>query len=105
MNKVNTFYAPIVMLITTGVLAGCAIDPVSGSGGGSGDAKITQHIEAQFDKHPDLGPPQEINVQTRNHVVYLSGLVDTGVAVADAESVARQAQGVSDVVNMIAVEQ
>jgi osmotically-inducible protein OsmY len=37
--------------------------------------------------------------------VYLSGLVDSGVAVADAESVARQAKGVSDVVNMIAVEQ
>ncbi|MGO8973614.1 MAG: hypothetical protein ACLQNV_08795 [Steroidobacteraceae bacterium] len=36
--------------------------------------------------------------------MYLSGLVDTGVALSDAEPVARQAQGVSDVVNMIAVE-
>jgi osmotically-inducible protein OsmY len=105
MNRANTFYAPIVMLITAGVLAGCATDPVSGPGGGSGDAKITQNIEAQFDKQPDLGPPQEIEVQTKKHVVYLSGLVDSGVAVADAESVARQAKGVSDVVNMIAVEQ
>jgi osmotically-inducible protein OsmY len=105
MNRVNTLYAPLVMLITAGVLAGCATDRASGPGGGSGDAKITQNIEAQLDKHPDLGPPQEIEVQTENHVVYLSGLVDSGVAVADAESVARQAKGVSDVVNMIAVEQ
>jgi len=105
MNRVKPFHAPIVMLITAGILAGCATDPASGPGGGSSDAKITQNIETQFDKHPDLGPPQEIDVQTKNHVVYLSGLVDSGVAVADAESVARQAQGVSDVVNTIAVEQ
>ena len=62
MSRVNTSYAPIVMLITAGVLAGCATDPVSGPGGGSSDAKITQNIESQFEKHPDFGPPQEIDV-------------------------------------------
>jgi len=105
MNRVQTLYAPIVMLFTAGVLAACATDPVSGPGSGSDDAKITQNIEAQFDKRADLTPPEEIEVQTKNHVVYLSGLVDTGVAVQNAESVARQTKGVSDVINMIAVEE
>jgi osmotically-inducible protein OsmY len=50
-----------------------------------------------------LSPPEEIEVQTRNHVVYLSGIVDSGVEVENAESVARQTEGVSDVVNSIAV--
>jgi hypothetical protein len=105
MNRVNTFYAPMAMLITAGVLAGCATDPVSGPGGASSDAKITQNVEARLDQHPDLGPPQEIHVQTKENVVYLSGLVDSGVEIQNAESVARQAKGVSDVVNMLAVEQ
>lgn len=105
MNRVNTFYAPIAMLITAAALAGCATDRVSGPDGGSSDAKITQNIETQLDQRPDLAPPQEIGVQTKNHVVYLSGLVDSGVEVQNAESVARQTDGVSNVVNSISVEQ
>lgn len=104
MNRINTFNAPMALLITASVLAGCATDPVSGPGGDSADAKITQNV-VQLDKHPDLGPPQEIHVQTKKQVVYLSGLVDSDVEVQNAESAARQAKGVSDVVNMIAVEQ
>jgi len=91
------------MLITAGVLAACATNPASGPGSGSSDAKITQNIEAQFTKRADWSPPEEIEIQTRNHVVYLTGIVDSGVEVENAESVARQTEGVSDVVNSIAV--
>jgi hypothetical protein len=47
--------------------------------------------------------PRKSRFRRRNHVVYLSGLVDSGVEVENAESVARQTEGVSDVVNSIAV--
>ena len=105
MSKTKAFYAPIAILIAAGALAACATDPASGSAASSSDAKITQNIEAQIDKRPDLAPPEEIEVQTKNHVVYLSGLVDSGVAGENAELVARQTNGVTDVINMIAVEE
>jgi len=103
MNKVNPIKASVFMVLMTGVLAGCATGRMSGLDNSPDDTKITKNVEALIDKHPELTPPEEINVQTGNHVVYLSGLVDDGVEVENAELVARQAEGVSDVVNMIAV--
>jgi len=48
-----------------------------------------------------LQPPNLIQVQTLDHVVYLSGLVDTDFQQQMAQSVALQAPGVSRVVNSI----
>jgi osmotically-inducible protein OsmY len=88
--------------IITQLLSGCAIESKFDD---PGDSKITDNVKAQFEEHPGLGPPNWITVSTRNHVVYLSGLVDTGPESADAETIAREVPGVTQVVSSIAVEQ
>jgi osmotically-inducible protein OsmY len=50
-----------------------------------------------------LGAPNSIQVQTLDHVVYLNGLVSTGMDSQTAESVALEVPDVSRVVNSVAV--
>jgi osmotically-inducible protein OsmY len=95
------FRALALALILTGVLPGCAAYTKCGYSGCPGDAKITADVRALFDQHPELEPPNLINVQTLDHVVYLSGLVDTDLESQMAESLAHQAAGVTKVVNSI----
>jgi len=103
MRKLKTHYALPVILILAGALPGCASYGKCESRECSGDAKITTNVQGQLDQHPELGPPNSIGVQTRDHVVYLSGEVSAGEFRDVAESVAREAPGVVRVVNSIAV--
>ena len=84
-------------------LSGCATDEKCGAAGCAGDGKITASVRAQFDKRPDLQGIDEIQVQTLNHVVYLSGQVSEGLQSEIAESIARQTKGVTRVENAISV--
>jgi osmotically-inducible protein OsmY len=86
-----------------GALGGCATYGKCGLEGCPSDAKITAKVQAAFNHHPDLGPPNSINIQTLNHVVYLSGEVSEGNMSEAAESVAHKIKGVTKVVNTIAV--
>jgi osmotically-inducible protein OsmY len=90
-------------LVLTGALSGCAVYGKCGFAGCPGDAKITAEVRALFNQYPVLEPPNLINVQTLDHVVYLYGLVDTDLESEIAESVARQAPGVAKVVNSIGI--
>ena len=65
------------------------------------DQRITRDVEALFRQHPALEPPNLIEVQTLDHVVYLNGLVDTDLERQLAESVAVGARGVARVINSI----
>jgi len=65
------------------------------------DAKIMTNVQALLDSHKELGPAKSIRVQSFDHVVYLYGLVDTGLDKWTAESVAARAPGVARVVNSI----
>lgn len=56
-----------------------------------------------FHAHPALEPPNLLNVQTVDHVVYLYGLVDTDLEREVAESVGLQVTGVTKVVNSIGI--
>jgi osmotically-inducible protein OsmY len=85
-------------------LQGCASYNTCGSRGCTGDAKITQDVQARLDSMSDFGPPGAIRVATKDHVVYLNGTVDAGLAKHLAESVAKQTPGVAQVVNSIAVD-
>ena len=96
-------YAFASALILTAALPGCATYGGSGFNGDPGDAKISANVQTQLDQHPDLGPPHSIDVQTINHVVYLSGFVGQGLERETAELVAGEAPGVARVVNDIAV--
>jgi osmotically-inducible protein OsmY len=67
------------------------------------DQKITADVETRFGQNAALEAPNLLNAQTINRVVYLNGLVSTGLQRTEAESVANQAQGVEEVVNSIGV--
>jgi osmotically-inducible protein OsmY len=101
MRRPNRLYALAFTLVLTGALPGCAAYKKCGFAGCPGDAEITAEVRALFDQHPVLKPPNLLEVQTLDHVVYLNGLVDTDTQRLMAESVAHQAKGVTKVVNSI----
>jgi osmotically-inducible protein OsmY len=86
-------------LILMSALSGCATFEKCGFKGCPGDAQITAEVKALLDGHPELGT--SISVRTLDHVVYLYGLVDTPLGSEIAESVAREAPGVTRVVSSI----
>ena len=93
-----------VVLLLPGLLPGCAVEGKCRADGCAGDEKITASVRATFDQHPDLGPPAAIQVQMLNHVVYLHGLVNSGLERDTAASLASQVPGVTRVENDITVQ-
>jgi osmotically-inducible protein OsmY len=99
-------YVLALVIILAGTLPGCAAYRAytkCGSGGCPGDAKITAEVRALLNQHPALGPPNQIYVHTLDRVVYLTGQTATDLQRDTAESVAREATGLSRVVNTIAL--
>jgi osmotically-inducible protein OsmY len=90
-----------VAIVISQLISGCALQSKFDA---PEDTKIAAHVRALLDERPDLGPPTSIQVSSSNHVVYLSGLVSTGLERADAEEIARQAPGVARVVSNVTVE-
>jgi osmotically-inducible protein OsmY len=90
-------------IVLFGALSGCAANRKCGVEGCAGDASITASVQNRIDQHPELNGLNSINVQTLDHVVYLSGFVSNSLDRALAKSVAAQAPGVTRVVNNIAV--
>ena len=96
MNMPKSPYAITGALILVAVLSGCATY-------GPGDAKITANVQAGLDQHPELGGSNSIAVQTQDRVVYLNGIVSTGLQRNIAESVAYQAPDVAKVQNLVSI--
>lgn len=90
-------------LLLMTVLSGCATFGKCGVDGCPEDAKITADVKARLGQYPDLQGINDIQVQSLNHVVYLTGEVSDGLAARTAESIARQTKGVSQVVNSISI--
>jgi osmotically-inducible protein OsmY len=91
------------LLCTLVLLCGCAQYHKCGIEGCPGDAHITSEVRSLLNQHADLGPPNLIHVQTIDRVVYLTGEVNTDLTRQQAESVARQAPGIKQIVNSIAI--
>ena len=87
--------------ILIGSLCGCAVYRKCGLSGCPGDARITADVRTRLNQYPELEPPNLIYVQTLDHVVYLTGQVDTDTERLLAKSVALEAGGVTRVVNSI----
>ena len=68
-----------------------------------GDEAVSAQVRTLLAQHPALGPPNEVYVQTADGVVFLSGRVATDLQRETAASVAREASGVREVVNSIAL--
>ena len=96
-------FAFVLAAIPAVILSGCADFKPCGSQSCSADANITSDVQARLNQMPDLGPPGSVRVQTLDHVVYLNGAVGVGLEKRNAESVAREAPGVIQVVDSIAV--
>jgi osmotically-inducible protein OsmY len=94
-----------VLLILTGAPCGCAVYDAyekCGFHGCPGDAKITAEIRSQLNQCPFL-EPNAIRVQTLDHVVFLDGVVSSGLEIGAAESIAGKVPGVARVMNSIVV--
>ena len=101
MSRPSQLTALALALLLAGALPGCAVYNKCGFRGCPGDAEITAQVRAMFGRYPALEPPNVIEVQTLDHVVYLSGVVDTDLERQMAESVAQEVEGVKRVVNSI----
>ena len=93
---------PLAIVLATASAAAVAHEKCESSGCSS-DAKITTQVQASLDRHPDLGAPSSIKVQTRAGVVYLYGEVSTGLERESAESLAEKTPDVVRVVDSIFV--
>jgi len=89
------------VLALAGAVSGCATDQ-SGDEKMT-DGKITKDVQARIDQNPDVGPPDSVRVQTRDHVVYLTGFVSTGLMKQTAEELARNTPGVTRIVDEIGI--
>ena len=102
---IRSTYAVTVGMTLLSSLAGCsAFQQIRQCGAFSecpGDAKITTEVEERLREHPSTQQPNVIYVSTFNRVVYINGDVDTRSAKDEAELIALEAPGVTDVVNSI----
>lgn len=99
--------ASVLVLALAGALPGCAVYHTyekCGWHGCAGDAQITAEIQSQINQRSDL-ESTAITVQTLDHIVYLYGVVSSGLEISDTESIARSVPGVRQVINSMAISQ
>lgn len=94
----------VALGVWTPALTGCAVFGKCTSTECSADAKISDAVRARLAQSPSLGAPNQINVQTIHGVVYLRGLVSTPYLIGEAQSLAEQVPGVTDVKNLLYID-
>jgi hypothetical protein len=85
------------------LLGGCAVYEKCGFSGCPGDSETASAVRAALGEYPALGGASTVRVQSLNHVVYLTGLVDTDVERLTAVFAAQQVSGVARVEDSISV--
>jgi osmotically-inducible protein OsmY len=95
------FSAVVSAAIVAAGLCGCAAYRKCGFTGCPGDAGITSAVSTAFSRYPELETPNLLYVQTLDHVVYLTGQVNTDTERDLAKAVAQRVAGVTRVVNSI----
>ena len=103
MNIPKPIYALAAIFTLAGALGGCATFEDRDPAVRSDDAAITKNVQAQLNQYAALGAPNSIEVQTVDHVVYLNGQVDGGLAKRTAAAEVEKLPGVTQVVNNIDV--
>jgi osmotically-inducible protein OsmY len=101
MRLARILLIPALAACLAGGLQGCAAYEKCGFRGCPGDSQINSEVQTLFGQHPVLMPPNLIQVQVLDHVVYLTGIVDTDLERKIATDVAAQAPGVTQVVSSI----
>jgi BON domain len=98
-KKLRATLGGVCAVVMATAVAGCSF--LSSRDGHTKDAAISAEVRARFQRYAELQPPNQLRVQTLDHVVYLSGEVNTGLTRDLAESVARQVPGVARIVDSI----
>jgi len=83
--------------------SGCAAMHQCPDSGCTADERLTRDVRTELARYPELLPPNQVYVETRNGVVYLTGQVATDLQRANAESAARLAAGVHKDIDNIAL--
>lgn len=96
--------ATALIVCLTAVLTGCAAFGKCGTPQCTADAKISDEVRTLLAQSPALGAPNPISVQTIHGVVYLRGLVSTPYLIGEAQSIAEQVPGVTDVRNLLYID-
>jgi osmotically-inducible protein OsmY len=94
-----------VALILSGTLSTWAAAHNPSNVGNADDGQINADVREAISQHRDLGAPNQIYVETRDHVVFLSGWVYRSLSADDAIEIAGRVPGVTRVVSTIAVEE
>ena len=100
MKRFTWFNAVSTAVVLSGLLQACAVQ----SGSSTNDGRIAADVKKAIAQHSDLGPPNQINVDTHDGVVYLSGIVDNGLVTDTAITVARNVPGVKRVESTVSVD-
>ena len=97
------------LLLATGALVGVALFGIVGCASTMvtpetrhTDSGITSVIEASLDANDDV-KARQVTIQTREGIVYLTGVVDTEEARREAGRVAWRTEGVTGVINELTV--
>jgi osmotically-inducible protein OsmY len=93
----------LIPMLAMAAIGGCANNRPCNDQACVADQQTTAAVTTQLRAHPDLGAPARIRVQTVDHVVYLSGTVNSGFQQETAESIANETPGVSRVVSTIGI--
>ena len=92
-------FSPLLFVAATVSVLGCATQSQPQSAGAyMGDAWVTTQVKTGILNEPSLKVNQ-INVETYNKVVQLSGFVDNPASQAKAVEIARGVKGVTSVKN------
>lgn len=96
--------ASAATVVVAVALAGCTVTDECRFVACRDDAKITAEVRTLINANPALASPNMIRVQTRDHVVYLTGQVNTDLVRSIADSVAGTVVGVTGVVDSIGID-
>jgi osmotically-inducible protein OsmY len=97
LKRVSGFFLAALLALAIGCASTSSSKPGT-AGAYVDDAWITTKVKAEIFKEPSL-KVTDINVETRNNVVQLSGFVDSAATMSKAVSIARSVEGVSSVKN------
>ena len=100
MKRMRSIYS-VGTLILLAAATACTTQKECSGTGCTPDEATTAAVNAAIAAHADLGPPGQIQVSTIDHVVYLTGIVDSGYERSIAESLAARTNGVTRVVDSI----
>jgi osmotically-inducible protein OsmY len=100
MKFTRSLFATITLVAA---MTGCATYKTCPGSRCTSDEDTTAAVNSALSAHADLGPPNQIQVSTIDHVVYLTGIVDTGYQRSSAGTLAAKTDGVTRVVNSISL--